>query len=142
MSERNEGRVTFGKVAFGVGVIAALGYGGYKGVTVIQQDSYEQGLVDGQRETEDVLYVNGRLLPEYSCFRFGIRNNNSTMYHFVMGLNPPVSQVITCGDLELLVTNKRDFSALPEGGYKITVGFKVEQSGRKTSEGVVVYNMD
>src|SRR3989338_3808626 len=133
----NGGLEVFGKLTLGTGVIAALGYGGYKGFTAIQQDSYEYGLHVGKGDVEEVTKAaldakteewtkSGRLIDPNSCFRFAwVKPDNNSTY----------TQVITCGNLELSVTDKHAFSTLKEGDYEVTRGFKEDQWGRKTPEG-------
>ena len=139
MSERNEGWEVFGKLALGAGVIGALGYGGYKGFTAIQQDSYDYGLRVGKGDVEEATKAaldakteewteSGRLIGQGSCFTYNYEERTDGKNY----------QVITCGNLELSVTEGR-FSTLKEGDYEVTRGFKEDQWGRKTPEGFSVH---
>ena len=137
----NGGWEVFGKLTLGTGVIAALGYGGYKGFTAIQQDSYESGFRVGKGNVEEATEAaleakteewtkSGRLIDPNSCFRFTWVKPDSDSRTY--------TQVITCGNLELSVTEGR-FSTLKEGDYEVTRGFKEDQWGRKTPEGFSVH---
>lgn len=137
MSEYDSDWAVVGKVALGAGVIAALGFGGYKVFNEILQSGYDNGFRDGEKTIETALEAkekelreSGRLIDQDSCFRFRYNTTQADQKTY---------QVVTCGNLKLTVTDDHRFSTLRENDYEVTRGVGENSWGRETSEGFAVH---